>query len=114
MTRDDLIADARQHCETCPRWKTLNPSSVVCEGKMVPMSVGRCPDGLWDHSAPQPVVVRKARAAREPETVDVCFHKFREWPVAVWEQIQKCPLVGSRFKVPREMYERIKDEWIGK
>lgn len=114
MTLAQLREDASAHCGSCPHQTRLGNASVTCDGTLIPFSVGRCPLKLWDHSTPQPVVVRKAKVAREPETVDVCFHKFREWPVDVWIEIQKCPLVGSRFKVPREMYERIKVQWLGK
>lgn len=104
MTRDELIADARQHCEGCPKCERLNPGSVVCEGKMVPMSVGRCPDGLWDHSTPQPVVVRKTRE----RTATLCKERLSEEWGEEWQAKILAAVIretAKKYVLPIALYE---------
>lgn len=108
ITLVQLRDDATQHCRTCPRASRIGNASVTCDGTLIAYANGVCPLGLWDHSAP----IVHAPQPRVPY-VQICMGRHLEWPVKVWEQIQKCPLHGRKYHVPRELYDAIKDEWLG-
>ena len=108
QTLEQLNADARQHCNGCAKCDALRDSWAMCSGVRVGFANGTCPLGLWDHSAP----IKHTPRPRVPY-VQICMGRHLEWPVKVWEQIQKCPLHGRKYHVPRELYDAIKDEWLG-
>jgi len=107
-TLEQLNADARQHCDGCERCDVLKESSAICGGKLVSFVNGLCPRGLWDHSAK---IEHKPKASAG--FVEICMGRHLEWPVKAWERIQACPLHGRKYRVPRALFNEIRDQWQG-
>lgn len=55
------------------------------------------------------VAVTVKRRPVDPGFVMICLGKHLQWTVAAWERIAACELVGTQYKVPRALYEELKD-----
>jgi hypothetical protein len=89
-------------CPTCPHCRESDGVKSDCELATFPVyiRVGKCPIGLFDNSG--------AKAAKEAAFVYICTAKRLNYSPEEWAIIAACPLVGSKHKVPREVFEAVK------
>lgn len=104
MTLQQRRQAAQDVCRTCEHCETEDGTRVDCERaeKPVAYSVGKCPLGMWDHS--------ETIRAEASTYVMICLGQHLKWPVAAWEVIQAQPLIGTKYRVPRDVWERVKDQ----
>jgi hypothetical protein len=100
MKLQELRQVAASHCSTCPHNTGSDPARVLCDGVSTPYGVGKCKLGKWDHSAP----------VKFESYVYICPGHHLKWPVATWQRIQAFGLHGGKYRVPRAIYDAIRDQ----
>ena len=103
-----LHSGSRDKCLLCDKSKRVGNTSVDCADSLraLAYAVSKCPNGLWDNSAPVKYEPEKPIPPIN-EIISVCFGKHLEWPVEVWEQFTKYPLVDGKFQIPRTLFQSV-------
>lgn len=73
------------------------PSAGIC---------ARC-SSFIDSGKPRVEIKAKGKPI-DSAFVMICLGKQLKWTVAAWERIAACDLVGTQYKVPRELFEELK------